>query len=82
MKTCSVCEQVAKERDALKAELNEQARLVGMSGERELAMRAENARLREALEVAEAYVDSPHGTDATGLYSKMVIAIKKGLGRV
>jgi hypothetical protein len=44
--------QGAAERAELVAELEEQARIVGAGGERELALMAEVARLRDALECA------------------------------
>ena len=42
--------------DQLRAEINEQARLLGISAEKELALRAENERLK--VELAEARKDA------------------------
>jgi hypothetical protein len=44
------CASLRAEVERLTKECEEQARLNGMGGERELALRAENERLREALE--------------------------------
>lgn len=42
--------------DQLRAEINEQARLLGISAEKELALRAENERMRNTL-VSAGYTD-------------------------
>ena len=52
---CNAAAEVATRE--LQAELEEQARIVGMGGERELALQSENAMLREALRTAEQYID-------------------------
>lgn len=44
------------ENKMLAEELNEQARLLGISAEKELALRAENERLKAKLELAEAVI--------------------------
>lgn len=44
--TSQIMQEAADALDALRAEAKEQARLLGISAERELAMRAENERLR------------------------------------
>ena len=48
------CKEAAAELRRLHEECNEQARLLGMSAERELRLRAITAQLLEALELAEA----------------------------
>ena len=55
--TSQIMQEAATALDALCAEAKEQARLLGISAERELAMRAENERLREVLAVAHDHID-------------------------
>jgi len=44
-----ICTKAAEEIEKLRAEINEQARLLGISAEKELALRAENERLKAEL---------------------------------
>ena len=45
--------------EQLRAELNEQARLLGISAEKELALRAENERLKAELKSIDGALDDP-----------------------
>lgn len=49
---------IREENKQLRAEINEQARLLGVSAEKELALRAENERLKAKLELAEVKKDA------------------------
>jgi hypothetical protein len=51
--------EAADEIERLRAECEEQARLNGMGAERELGLRAENAKLREQLDTARLALSAP-----------------------
>ena len=54
-----ICAKAADEIEKLRAEINEQARLLGISAEKELALRAKNERLKAELKSIDGALDDP-----------------------